>query len=190
MHELVKNNIFTEKLTKVVSNKIFLIVSFSILTAISAKIALPTYPVPFTLQTMAVVLAGAFLGKKNGFYSQILYLAMGATGLPVFASVADGTIGFLSLFGPTGGYLLAFPLGAYITGLIVEKYQNYFAVVAAMFLANIAIITFGALYLDAVYIQNLSQSLKIGGAIFSVWTVVKVFAAASIFFSFKKISKK
>jgi biotin transport system substrate-specific component len=189
MLEFVKANILSEKLTKVASNRIFLIISFSILTAISAKVVVPVLPVPFTLQTMAVVLAGAFLGKKNGFYSQILYLAMGAAGLPVFASIADGTIGFFSLFGPTGGYLLAFPVGAYLTGLIVERYSSYSAVVGAMFLGNVVIIISGALYLDAVYIHNISESLKIGGVIFSLWTVVKVFAAASIYFSLKKISK-
>jgi hypothetical protein len=86
--------------------QVFWIVTFAALTAVGARFEIFQYPVPFTLQTMFVLLAGAFLGARNGALSQILYLGVGAVGLPVFA--AGGAMGILRLIGPTGGYLLAF----------------------------------------------------------------------------------
>src|SRR5690606_31791692 len=116
----------------------------------------PVKPVPFTLQTMMVVLAGAFLGSKNGAYSQIIYLAIGAAGLPVFAQTSDGLMGFAKLLGPTGGYLFAFPAAAFFTGLIIEKYKSYIAVTAAMFLGNAIVILSGTSFLFTFYIRDFS----------------------------------
>lgn len=161
--------------------------SFALLTAVSAQIIFPAKPVPFTFQTAVVVLAGALLGAKKGAYSQFMYLCLGAVGLPVFAPIPDAVPGFFRLFGPTGGYLLAFPLGAFITGVIVDRYNSYFSVVVAMFLGNIAILAAGALYLDLFFVHNLYNSLLLGGVIFSLWTVVKVLTASAIYFSLKKI---
>lgn len=76
------------------------IISFAGLTALGAQIEVPNYPVPFTLQTFFVLLAGAFLGVRNGSIAQVVYLAVGALGLPVFAG---GTFGIAKLLGPTGG---------------------------------------------------------------------------------------
>ena len=75
---------------------------------------------------MIVLLAGAFLGAKNGAYSQLLYIFLGAIGLPVFAQTADGTMGFARLIGPTGGYLLAFPIAAYLVGVLNRKESKIF----------------------------------------------------------------
>ena len=90
------------------------IVAFAAATAIGAKIALPIpgTPIPFTLQPLFVLLAGALLGSRLGAASQVLYLAAGAVGLPVF--VAGGGLAYL--LGPTGGYLLAYPLAAWLAG--------------------------------------------------------------------------
>ena len=85
------------------SSELFWIVSFAILTAIGAQLTIPVKPVPFTLQVLFVLLAGALLGAKNGAYSQLLYLALGVTGLPVFAQTGEGGFGFAQLIGPTGG---------------------------------------------------------------------------------------
>lgn len=109
-------------------SELFWILSFTILTIISAQVSIPVKPVPFTLQTMIVLLAGAFLGAKNGAYSQIIYIFLGAIGLPVFAQTADGTIGFARLIGPTGGYLLAFPIAAYLVGYMTGKNQKYLTI--------------------------------------------------------------
>jgi len=172
--------------SSVKESEIFWVISFSILTAISAQISIPIKPVPFTLQTMIVLLAGAFLGAKNGAYSQILYIFLGAIGLPVFAQTADGTMGFARLIGPTGGYLLAFPVAAYLVGYLTEKNQKYFNVVISMFAAELVVIFFGTVYLYAAYLHNFIDALKAGAAIFSVWMVVKIFAAATLYFSVAK----
>ncbi|TSA30356.1 MAG: biotin transporter BioY, partial [Ignavibacteriales bacterium] len=113
--EKVKNNSLLTTLINVRSSELFWIITFSVLTALSAQVAVPTQPVPFTLQTMLVLLSGAFLGSRNGAYSQILYLAVGVMGVPVFAGF---TYGIAKLFGPTGGYLLTFPFAAFLVGYI------------------------------------------------------------------------
>ncbi len=174
-------------INSILTNKLFWIFSFSILMAIAAQVSIPTKPVPFTLQTMMVVLAGAFLGSKNGAYSQLLYLFLGIIGLPVFA---DGSMGIGKILGPTGGYLLAFPIGAFLTGLIVERTNKYLLVVLGMFIGEIFVILFGTLYLNLFFMKNFSEALKVGAAIFSVWSVVKVFIAATIYSSFNKISER
>ena len=95
------------------------VVGFAALTAIAARIAvpLPGTAIPFTLQPVAVLLAGALLGARLGAASQVLYLAVGAAGLPVFA--AGG--GAAYLLGPTGGYLLAFPVAAAVAGIAFDR---------------------------------------------------------------------
>jgi biotin transport system substrate-specific component len=180
------NNTITNIYSHAISNNFVQVIFFSILTAIAAQVTIPAKPVPFTLQTMAVVLGGAFLGPKKGAYSQLLYLGMGSIGLPVFAQVPDGYFGFASLFGPTGGYLLSFPLAAYLTGLILLKNKSYMTNVIAMFAGNILILVAGAIYLDTLFLHNISESLKVGAVIFSLWTVIKVIAAATIYSGFTK----
>jgi biotin transport system substrate-specific component len=176
----------TQLISSVKESELFWIVSFSILTAVSAQVSIPIKPIPFTLQTMVVLLAGAFLGARNGAYSQLLYIFLGATGLPIFAQTADGTMGFARLIGPTGGYLLAFPVAAYLVGLLTEKNQKYLTVIISMFVAELVVIAFGTLYLYAAYLHNFVDAVKAGAAIFTVWMVVKVFAAATIYFAVSK----
>ncbi len=170
-------------LPKVFTSEIFWIVSFSVLTAVSSQISFPVEPVPFTLQTMFVVLAGAFLGSKNGAYSQLIYLFAGVIGLPVFA---NGSMGIGTLIGPAGGYLFAFPLAAYLTGFIVERNKNYFIVLLAMLVSSLLVIICGTLFLNTFYLHDFSQALEAGAAIFSVWEVAKIVAAASIYFGIVK----
>ena len=186
MKTSTKSLTITQLLSSVKESELFWVVSFSILTATSAQISIPIKPVPFTLQTMVVLLAGAFLGAKNGAYSQVLYIFLGAIGLPVFAQTADGTMGFARLISTTGGYLLAFPVAAYLVGLMTERNQKYLTVTISMFVAELVVILFGTLYLYAAYLHNFVDAIKAGAAIFTVWMVVKVFAAATIYFAFAK----
>jgi biotin transport system substrate-specific component len=94
------------------------VTAFALATALGAKIALPIpgTPVPFTFGPLFVLLAGALLGARLGAASQTLYLAMGVAGLPVFAMGG----GAAYLFGPTGGYLIAYPAAAFVAGCLAS----------------------------------------------------------------------
>lgn len=102
--------------SSVTTTRVVGVLGFAVATAIAAKIALPLpgTPVPFTFQPMVVLLAGVLLGARLGAASQLTYLAAGAVGLPVF--VAGGGLAYL--LGPTGGYLLAYPLAAFVIGAL------------------------------------------------------------------------
>lgn len=90
-------------------------------TAVSSQIAIPLFPVPFTLQVFAVVLTGLLLGPRHGALAMAIYLLVGAVGVPVFAGFKGG-LGII--FGPTGGYLVSYPLAAAIAGLAAHAVAN------------------------------------------------------------------
>ena len=186
LKEKVRSNVLVDLFSSLRSSRVFWILSFTMLTAIAAQITIPVQPVPFTLQTMMVLLAGALLGPKNGAVSQLIYLTLGAIGLPIFAQTPDGLYGFARLFGPTGGYLLAFPAAAFLVGYLIQKNKKYYGVVLSMFAGSLLIIISGTLFLNVFYLHNLSDALTAGAAIFSVWLVVKVFAAATVYFGISK----
>ncbi|HZA46543.1 MAG TPA: biotin transporter BioY, partial [Rubrobacter sp.] len=89
-----------------------LVVAFSAFVALSARVAIPWWPVPMTLQPLAVLFTGAVLGSRRGSLTLLLYLAEGAVGLPVFA----GGAGVAYMLGPTGGYLVSYPIVAGLVG--------------------------------------------------------------------------
>jgi biotin transport system substrate-specific component len=126
-----------------------LIVAASVVTALAAQIAIPVpwSPVPITGQTFAVVLSGAVLGARRGFFAQLLYLAQGAAGLPVFAG---GGAGAAHLIGPTAGYLAAFPLAAALVGSLAERGwdRRFIGTFAAMLLGSAVIFALGLLVLS------------------------------------------
>jgi biotin transport system substrate-specific component len=185
MNQTAKNLSVKSIILRVAENKLVWVFSFTLLTIASAQIAIPIKPVPITLQTMAVLLSGAFLGAKKGAYSQLLYLFLGIIGLPVFAPIPDGALGFARLFGPTGGYLLAFPVAAFVAGYIIEKNKSYIIITLAMFLAEIIILFVGTLFLYAFYLKDLFLAVESGAAVFSIWMVIKTFAASTIYFGIK-----
>lgn len=93
----------------------------TIVLTISAKVQVPFWPVPATLQSLCVVMIGATFGARLGFATLALYLLEGAMGLPVFAGTPERGIGLAYMVGPTGGYLLGFLAAAYIVGRLVES---------------------------------------------------------------------
>lgn len=125
-----------------------LVLGASLVTALAAQAAIPVpwSPVPITGQTFAVLLSGAVLGARRAFLAQVLYLAEGATGLPVFAGGAAGIATFL---GPTGGYLAAFPLAAFLTGLLAERGwdRRFSTTFAALLLGSAVIFALGLVVL-------------------------------------------
>ncbi|MGL5329404.1 MAG: biotin transporter BioY [Peptostreptococcaceae bacterium] len=103
---------------------------FASITSILAQISIP-FPggVPLTMQTLAVLLTGVILGSKKGFISQCIYILLGTIGMPVFANFSGG---IQSIIGPTGGFILSFPIMAFIIGFICERYNNKFIIFGAM----------------------------------------------------------
>lgn len=118
----------------------------------SAKIQVPFYPVPMTLQTLAVLGLGMAYGWRLASATLLLYLAEGAFGLPVFAGTPEKGIGLAYLMGPTGGYLLGFLLAATLCGWLAERGwdRNVATTALAMLLGNIVIYVPGLLWLGAV----------------------------------------
>lgn len=118
-----------------------LVIVFSLFIAAAAQFAIHIGPIPITGQTFAVLLTGALLGSRLGAAAVIAYLIEGAIGLPFFAG---GGAGIVRFFGPTGGYLIAFPAAAFITGAFAEHGwdKNYPQAVAAMAIGS-AIIFLG-----------------------------------------------
>ena len=99
-----------------------LVALFAAITAICAQIILPIGPVPFTLQTMAIALTAVILGRYGGL-AILLYLIIGAIGVPVFSGFKAG---FPVLIGPTGGFLIGFTLAAFLMGLVIERINPTF----------------------------------------------------------------
>ena len=115
-----------------------LVVVFSLFIAAAAQFSIQIGPIPITGQTFAVLLTGALLGSRLGAAAVIAYLIEGAVGLPFFAGGASGIVRFL---GPTGGYLVAFPAAAFVTGAFAEHGwdKNYPQAVAAMTLGSVIV---------------------------------------------------
>ena len=105
--------------------KISLVLVGTLLLTISAKINVPFYPVPMTMQTFVVVLIGITFGWKLGLATIFAYLFEGAIGLPVFAGTPEKGIGIIYMVGPTGGYLLGFIFSVFIAGF-VDLNKNLF----------------------------------------------------------------
>jgi biotin transport system substrate-specific component len=121
------------------------------LTAAAAQVSvpLPFTPVPFTLQPMVVLLGGAVLGSRLGLTSQVLYLLIGIAGAPVFAWSPVLPQGVLRLLGPTGGYLMSYPLAAFVAGALAERGfdRRYATSVCAMTAGLAAIFACGVIWL-------------------------------------------
>ena len=96
----------------------------AVLLTVSAKVQIPFYPVPMTMQPLVVVLLGAAYGSRLGAATVLLYLAQGAAGLPVFAGTPEKGLGLAYMAGPTGGYLAGFVLAAFLVGRLAERGWN------------------------------------------------------------------
>ncbi|HXW04778.1 MAG TPA: biotin transporter BioY [Vicinamibacterales bacterium] len=159
----------------------------AVLTAAAAQVSvpLPFTPVPLTLTPMIVLLGGAALGSRLGMASQIVYLLAGVAGLPVFAASAVLPPGLLRLLGPTGGYLISYPLAAFVAGWLAERGfdRRYVTSVVAM-AAGLAVIFAGGVAWLAWFAQpvnvGLAAALGTGFYPFFPADLVKVLLAAAV----------
>ena len=131
---------------------IFLAIGGSLALWVSAKIQVPFYPIPMTMQTFVVLIIGMTFGLKLGVASVLLYLIEGVIGLPVFAGTPEKGIGLAYMVGPTGGYLLGFIVSAGTLGWLSSKGwdRNVFLTLAAMTIGTAIIFIFGMVWLGAI----------------------------------------
>jgi len=155
-----------------------LVLAFSLLMAASAQIAFPIGPVPITGQTFVVLLTGALLGSRLGAITMIVYLIEGASGLPFFAG---GRGSLLHLFGQTGGYLIAFPAAAFITGAFAEHDwdRNFVTAVAAMAIGSAVIILSGWAWFAIVTNTGMATAFKLTVLPFIAGDIIKILLAAA-----------
>ncbi len=166
---------------------IAIVISASWLLAISAQFSfnLPFSPVPVTGQTLVVLLIGSLLGKNRGAAAVGLYLLQGAVGLPVFAG---GKSGFITLVGPTGGYLIGFIAAAYIVGILAElRYDKSLVYTGfSLFVGSLVIYIFGLFWL--VQFVGESSALQLGLFPFLAGDFVKILSGVIVLGGSSKIS--
>ncbi len=128
---------------------VVLAVAGTALLTLSAKLKVPFYPVPMTMQTLVVLVLGAAYGWRLAVATVGLYLLQGALGLPVFADTPERGIGLPYMMGPTGGYLVGFVVGAYVVGVLAERGfgRSILGMFAAMALGHLAIFVCGYAWL-------------------------------------------
>src|SRR5215218_3395344 len=139
------------------------IAGFALILAAAAQVTVPIpgTPVPFSLQPLVVALAGLMLGPIAGAAAMALYLAMGAAGLPVFSPVPGLPMGIARFAGPTGGYLIAYPVAAWVAGALAGKQSTFFRRFLAA-CAGIATIFIGGIAQLTIINQSLSRAIELG----------------------------
>ena len=163
------------------TKEMILVSMFAALTAISAQVTipLPISPVPVTMQELAVCLAAAILGSRLAVLSQLIYIAVGIIGMPVFSG---STAGLARLIGPTGGYITGFLLSSFVIGKIVE--QRPLPTLPGTFLAMlcglIVIYTCGMLQLSLVLGISLKAAFISGVVPFIGMAIIKIAVGAAV----------
>ena len=164
-----------------ISRSIGLVIAFSLLTALAAQITipLPFTPVPITGQTFAVLLTGALLGSRLGAITMLAYLVEGASGLPFFQG-GHGGPAYL-LLTPSAGYLLSYPVAAFVAGWLAERGwdRRFLTAAAAMALGSLVILATGWSWLAAVT-HNAQYAFFAGVTPFILGDVIKIALAAAL----------
>jgi biotin transport system substrate-specific component len=158
------------------------VVFVAVLTAAASQLSfpLPFTPVPFTIQPMVVLIGAAALGSRLGAASQVLYLTLGVAGLPVFAFSPELPQGFARLLGPTGGYLMAFPLAALVTGWLAERgFDRHYGTSILAMTAGLSVIFAGGVAWLANQV-GITAALATGLYPFLVVDVIKIVAAGLV----------
>jgi biotin transport system substrate-specific component len=157
----------------------------------SAKVQVPFYPVPITMQTFAVLVIGMAYGARLGGATIALYLAEGAVGLPIFAGTPEKGLGLAYMAGPTGGYLLGFLVAAVVVGWLAERGWDRGVVktLAAMTLGTGIILGLGTLYLATLI--GAEKAVQFGLTPFLWGAAFKIGLAAAVLpLAWKAVSKR
>lgn len=161
-------------------------ISGSLLVAIAAHISVPLFftPVPFTLQTLAVLGLGLAFGPSIAFSALMLYLLEGVSGLPVFSPAGPG--GIAQLLGPDGGYLLSYPLAAFAAGWLYRRarhsrfFSSFSAATMAAAIGDVIILAAGATWLATLTHLAPAKAAMLAVVPFLPGDALKVIAAAAI----------
>jgi biotin transport system substrate-specific component len=158
-----------------------IVISASLFVAVCARVTvpLPFTPVPLTLQNFGVLAVGLLLGSRRGFAALALYLIEGAFGMRVFSPSPLGG-GIAQLLGPTGGFLMAYPLVAFVAGWIYERTSRRFAWAALAAVAAEVLLFAGGLSWLALLTHSISLAIRYGLYWFVFAEVVKVMMAAGV----------
>jgi len=161
--------------------QVALVVGASLLVALCAHITIPLMPltpVPLTVQNLAVLLVGLLLGSRRGFAALVVYLVEGMSGLPVFNPTGPG--GVAQLFGVTGGFLLVYPLVAFVVGYVFERGSKTFARAAIAGIAAEAVLFAGGLTWLYAFTHSLAKAAYFGLYWFIAAEIIKVMIAAAV----------
>ena len=160
--------------------KIVLVLAGTALLTLSAKVQVPFYPVPMTMQTFAVLVIGMAFGWRLGAATVVLYLVEGAFGLPVFAGTPAKGIGLAYMAGPTGGYLIGFAVSAAIVGYLGERGwdRKLSTTLAAMAIGTALIFISGYVWLA--YLIGSEKAFQFGVLPFMWAAVFKIALAAAV----------
>jgi biotin transport system substrate-specific component len=163
--------------TETLAAKALIVLGGSALIALGAQVAVPMWPVPMTLQTLAVVLVGLTAGSRLGAAAVLAYLAQGLVGLPVGAG---GLSGPAWLFGPTGGFLLGFVALAFAAGWLVERgiARGFWRMLVCVLAVSSALYLPGVLWLTAITPLTLAGAAQLGMLPFLAGDAVKAVVAA------------
>jgi len=165
------------------ARQVALVVGASLFVALCARVTIPLMPltpVPLTMQDFGVLLVGLLLGSRRGFAALALYLAEGASGLPVFSPSSVGLHGVAQILGPTGGFLMAYPVVAFLAGWIFESGARSFARAVIAGLAADALLFAGGLAWLYVLAHSLAKAAYLGLYWFVAAQVIKIMFAAVI----------
>ena len=163
------------------ARRVALVVGASLFVALGAHVTiplLPLTPVPLTVQNLAVLLVGLLLGSRRGFAALALYLIEGAAGLPVFNPSGPG--GIAQLLGPTGGFLMVYPLVAFVAGFLFERGAKTFLRAAMAGLVAEILLFAGGLTWLYVFTHSVAKAAYLGLYFFVAAEVMKVMLAAAI----------
>ncbi len=161
---------------------------FAALTAIFSQLVIPTVPVPFTFSLLSVYLCGLILPKKEAFFAQIVFIFLGAVGLPVFASLTGG-LGIL--FGATGGYIWSYPLMAYMIAFTKERFRDHIVpTYIATLLSIVLCYTVGTLWLKEVMSLTLPAAFSAGVVPFIPLDLAKIIMIVPVGLLISKRIKK